>query len=305
ASAQSQNLTSPGCVDVAGFQKCQDAATAATAACLSHADGDLSQTETLACGCTNYVENYNCYASHCWNRASELLVNECEYQTYIVEYLVGCPAAKLPVPYFPTPDNSPDACSCNLGEVYLAINGSIQQGATCSSNASSGDPFQATQEIQGCECCEISAGFSSIYGICPTTDPTLIGLSNVNQLETILDTPFDTCGSYLSEFPCGSKLGFTPVAGGTFYGPDDLPASGTATLSNLGGTVTSPASGAVFTYTNGGDGIAYTISAANVKDSGSGSEPQTTTAGGGSSGNSANTSSSTSTETGSSTGGST
>ena len=74
ASAQSQNLTSAGCVDVTGFQKCQDAATAATAACLSHADGDLSQTETLACGCTNYVENYNCYASHCWNRASELLV---------------------------------------------------------------------------------------------------------------------------------------------------------------------------------------------------------------------------------------
>ena len=256
-------------------------------------------------------------------------MNECEYQTYIVEYLVGCPAAKLPVPYFPTPDNSPDACSCNLGEVYLAINGSIQQGATCSSNVSSGDPFQSTQEIQGCECCEISAGFSrlvslnkykntstgiidllmlnSIYGICPTTDPTLIGLSNVNQLETILDTPFDTCGSYLSEFPCGSKLGFTPVAGGTFYGPDNLPASGTATLSNLGGTVTSPASGAVFTYTNGGDGVVYTISAANVKGSGSGSETQTTTAAGGSSGNNANTSQSTATPTatGSSTAGST
>ena len=31
ASAQSQNLTSAGCVDVAGFQQCQDAATAATA----------------------------------------------------------------------------------------------------------------------------------------------------------------------------------------------------------------------------------------------------------------------------------
>jgi hypothetical protein len=148
---------------------------------------------------------------------------------------------------------------------------------------------------------------NSIYGICPTTDPTLIGLSNVNQLETIMDTPFDTCGSYLSEFPCAS-LGFTPVAGGTFYGPDNLPASGTATLSNLGGTVTSPASGAVFTYTNGGDGVVYTISAANVKDSGSGSEAQTTTAttaDGGSSGNNANNSPSTPTETGSSTGGST
>lgn len=66
--AQTKNLTSDGCIDASGFQKCQDAATAATAACLGHANGDLSQTETLACGCTNYVENYNCYAAHCWNR---------------------------------------------------------------------------------------------------------------------------------------------------------------------------------------------------------------------------------------------
>jgi hypothetical protein len=115
---------------------------------------------------------------------------------------------------------------------------------------------------------------SSIYGICPTTDPSLIGLSSVNNVETALDTPFDTCGSYLSEFPCDSKLGFPPVAGGHFYGPDNLPASGTATLSNLGGSVTSPVSGAVFTYTNGGDGQVYTISAANVN-------AQETTAGNG------------------------
>lgn len=70
ANAQSKNLTSAGCVDAAGFQKCQDAATTSTAACLAHANADLSQTEILACGCTNYVENYNCYASHCWNRVS-------------------------------------------------------------------------------------------------------------------------------------------------------------------------------------------------------------------------------------------
>jgi hypothetical protein len=68
ANAQSKNLTSAGCIDATGFQKCQDAATASIAACLAHADADLSPTETLACGCTNYVENYNCYASHCWNR---------------------------------------------------------------------------------------------------------------------------------------------------------------------------------------------------------------------------------------------
>jgi hypothetical protein len=68
--AQSKNLTSDGCIDAAGFQKCQGVASVATAACMSHADADLSQTEALACGCTNYVENYNCYAAHCWNRVS-------------------------------------------------------------------------------------------------------------------------------------------------------------------------------------------------------------------------------------------
>jgi hypothetical protein len=59
-------------VDSVGFQQCQDAATATTASCLGHADADLSQLETLACGCANYVLNYNCYATHCWNRVREL-----------------------------------------------------------------------------------------------------------------------------------------------------------------------------------------------------------------------------------------
>jgi hypothetical protein len=79
ASAQSKNLTSAGCVDAAGFQKCQDAATTATAVCLGHADADLSQTEALACGCTNYVENYNCYATHCWNRVCGILLFNFSY----------------------------------------------------------------------------------------------------------------------------------------------------------------------------------------------------------------------------------
>ena len=111
---------------------------------------------------------------------------------------------------------------------------------------------------------------NSIYAICPNTDPNLIGLSSVNLLETTLDTPFSTCGSYLTQFPCDSDLGFPSVAGGIFYGPDNLPASGNQTLSNLAGTVTSPASGAVFTYTNGANSQVYTISAASISGTGSG-----------------------------------
>jgi len=46
----------------------------------------------------------------------------------------------------------------------------------------------------------------------------------------------------------------------------------------VAGTVTAPASGNVFTYTNGGDGQVYTISAASVK-AGSGGAATTTTNG--------------------------
>lgn len=62
------NLTSDGCIDSSGFQKCQNAATVSTTACLNKADADGSQLETLACGCVDQIENYNCYAAHCWNR---------------------------------------------------------------------------------------------------------------------------------------------------------------------------------------------------------------------------------------------
>ncbi|PMD45492.1 hypothetical protein L207DRAFT_481871 [Hyaloscypha variabilis F] len=260
-------LTSTGCVDAAGFQTCQNGVTAASYTCLN---ASTTQTETLACGCSDYVGNYNCYSAYCWNR-----VNECEYQEYVVEYLVGCPIAKLPVPYFPTPDNAPDSCSCNVGDVYLAISSNIQQGGTCSTNVSNSSPDAAVQEIQGCECCEVSGALSSIYAICPNTDPTLIGLSSVQQLETTLDTQINDCQPYLAEYNCVSDLGFSQVVGNIFYGPNNLPASGTQTLSNVAGTVTAPASGGVFTYTNGGDGQVYTISAASVK-AGSGGGATTT-----------------------------
>lgn len=122
------------------------------------------------------------------------------------------------------------------------------------------------------------------YNICPDTDPTLIGLSNVSQLESQVNTPFDSCGSYLNTYDCISDLSYSLDGVSTYYKPTNLPKSGTATLSNAAGTVTAPASGSVFTYTNGGDGVVYTITAAGVKDSGSGSgsssdSPQSTTSG--------------------------
>ncbi|KDR83368.1 hypothetical protein GALMADRAFT_637605 [Galerina marginata CBS 339.88] len=258
ANAQA-NLTSTGCADAVGFQTCQYSVGNSTANCIAQANRDQSQFEVAGCACTNYVGNYNCYAQHCWNR-----VNECEYQSYIVEYLLQCPIARLPVPYFPAPDNAPDSCSCNLGKVYLGINNSTQQGNTCLAGVSGGDPNANVQRVQGCQCCELSGAISSIYGLCPNTNPSLVGLNQVNNvLGNQIGTNFSSCSSPLSQFNCQSDLGFPAVGGGTYFNPTNLPTSGTATLSNVGGTVTAPASGSIFTYTNGGDQQVYTISAAS------------------------------------------
>ena len=64
-------LTTTGCSDASGLQTCLNAVTASTSKCLTQADADASQLETVSCGCTNYISSYNCYASHCWERRTQ------------------------------------------------------------------------------------------------------------------------------------------------------------------------------------------------------------------------------------------
>lgn len=148
------NLTSTNCADVSAFQQCQNNAVEKSNACFSKAGGSVEAQQ--ACACETYIMNYNCYATSCWNR-----VWECEYQSYIISYLLYCPTAKLPVPYFPIPDGAPDACSCNFGKIYQAITDSVNQGATCMKNVNSQglNPLK----LAACGCCEIS-GMQSRYG---------------------------------------------------------------------------------------------------------------------------------------------
>lgn len=155
AVAADVTLTSSGCADASGFEKCQASANKDTSSCIAQARHDNSQVELLACGCQDYVDNFNCYAAFCWNR-----VWECEYQEYMVSYFMNCNIAKQPVPYFPAPKNAPGACSCNVGQVYLNIQDVIQQTATCSNAADSGDAGNNLQQIEGCNCCEISGALS-------------------------------------------------------------------------------------------------------------------------------------------------
>ncbi|RSL49065.1 hypothetical protein CEP54_012602 [Fusarium duplospermum] len=100
------SLKSTGCADASGFESCQSTANKKTTTCINQAHRDDSQKAILACGCQDYVNNYNCYAAFCWNK-----VSECDYQEYIVSYLQNCPIAKLPIPYFPAPNGAPSSCS--------------------------------------------------------------------------------------------------------------------------------------------------------------------------------------------------
>jgi hypothetical protein len=75
-------------------------------------------------------------------------------------YFEDCPTAVTPVPYWPAPDNVPDACSCNLGNVYMAVTNSITQGTSCKTNVSntvSTDATNTVELIADCQCCAESS----------------------------------------------------------------------------------------------------------------------------------------------------
>lgn len=101
-----------------------------------------------------------------------------------------------------------------------------------------------------------------MYDICPDTDPKLIGLTKILDA-TSATLPWSSCGPSLDEFDCVNDLGYeAPLSTGSVYNPTDLPASGTQTLSNIAGEVTSPASGAVFSYS--AIGSEWTVSALSI-----------------------------------------
>ena len=128
--------------------------------------------------------------------------------------------------------------------------------------------------------------YLSLYEICPDTNPDLIGMSQIATIETQLDIPFSQCEP-MTKVNCESDLSFSLTGVTAYYPPNGLPASGTATLSNVPGSVTAPPSGSVFSYTNGADAVVYTISAAAAPSDGSSSatvtESSDSNGGGGSS----------------------
>lgn len=146
--------------------------------------------------------------------------------------------------------------------------------------------------------CTLTVRTPSIVNNCPKTNPSLVGLSDAKQLQTNLNANWNDCGKYLAAYDCINGLGFPKLANGAYRTPSTLGNFGSDPLTNTGGTVTKPALGEKFSWTNAADGITYNIVAQGLgKASSSGSSSSGSS---GSSGSGSGSSSSSASPSGSS-----
>ncbi|CAG8896857.1 unnamed protein product [Penicillium egyptiacum] len=265
---------SSSCADPKGFASCYENVDTTYANCVNNncaGGGELCYSScggstscmneqcpglgidcTKACECERSALQIDCAGQSCWNR-----VYSCEYQATVLDYLSFCSSPDRDgLPYWPTPDDAPDSCSCNTGQIeqkeYLIVN----QMDVCSNNQTNigrimTDVDAITEYGQACVCCAFSAIISAIWGTCPDTQPSLLaadewfaGLLNPGHWED--------CGPFLEKYDCGGDLGFGRIdAGGItkFYTPGSLPTNGTKSLYNVDGVISNPVSGDVLTWT--------------------------------------------------------
>lgn len=108
----------------------------------------------------------------------------------------------------------------------------------------------------------------SIWDICPSTDPSLLGADLWFELVSSMAEEWAECGPYMDAHGC-DDLGMAYPADNTtnFYKPSELPPNGTETLFNTG-IVTSPVSGATYSYTYGNVQHVVTVSSADARPTG-------------------------------------
>ncbi|KAE8383860.1 hypothetical protein BDV26DRAFT_2566 [Aspergillus bertholletiae] len=129
-----------------------------------------------------------------------------------------------------------------------------------------------------CLCCGQSSYISSIWDICPKTIPAALDADAVYQVATG-NGDWNKCGTYLDADTCIGELGFSNQT--KFHGPGKLPPNGTESLYNLGGVISTPVSGNVFTWTVHNEPRTITAAATNKAvptKSESGGQSATTTA---------------------------
>ncbi|KAJ5392799.1 hypothetical protein N7465_011773 [Penicillium sp. CMV-2018d] len=206
-----------------------------------------------ACECERSASQIDCAGASCWNR-----VYSCEYQNTVVDFLNVCITPNRDgLPYWPTPDDAPDSCSCNIGKIekkeYLITN----QINECSNNRTNIDGMAVTDTDamieygHACLCCGYSAIISAIWDTCPDNKPSLLGADEWFA-GALIPGHWEQCGPYLEKYDCAGDLGYARAdAGGNtkFYHPSSMPSNGTKTMSNVGGVVSTPVSGDTFTWT--------------------------------------------------------
>ncbi|KAF3399858.1 hypothetical protein F1880_008166 [Penicillium rolfsii] len=284
-----------------GSKSCYDSCNGDTM-CMVMRCPNLGADCINACGCVRATDQIDCTASSCWNQVCaakelgyeikshvsfSLQVYSCEYQRTAQDVLNTCLGFDMDqIPFWPAPADAAGGCSCNIGHVAQKEVQISAQLTECKNNKTNlnklteGDDM--TNYAQACICCAESAIVSAIWNVCPNTKPSEIGADY--WFDAFLRPHhWDECGPYLEAYDCGSDLGFAAESAGdthTFYQPNSLPKNGTETLFNTGGVLSTPVSGATFTWTDASLLHAITAASTNriVSATGTGADAQEATA---------------------------
>ncbi|KAI9151362.1 hypothetical protein HJFPF1_08564 [Paramyrothecium foliicola] len=270
---------SENCVDTAGMEACYATAESSWAECIANATcRDAEDYCERDCSCTRTQEQMNCAASHCWDRAYS-----CEYQLTVGDLETWCSTPDYSnIPFYPPPNDAPGSCSCNYLRLLTSYHRAWEELGTCgrkepelAENLVAEDASTADSDLfsNACICCGTSAELSaSFYEACPSTD--FVSLPLGHFFESLKETfvEWQWCGDAMAKLSCGPEgFDFTPPGGNSsasFYRPNDFPASGTLTTSNLAGVITSPISGETFTWTHENNVHAVTVASADARPTG-------------------------------------
>ncbi|KAI1090483.1 hypothetical protein F5B19DRAFT_463213 [Rostrohypoxylon terebratum] len=258
-------FNSESCADPSGLAECYESASIEWSNCVNNTCAGQNIDCDNVCSCVQTQSQLDCAGKHCWNQ-----VYSCEYQETAGDIATYCLNPRLhEIPFYPPPDNAPGSCSCNLGRLLTSVYQTSNETETCGANGAEVVQGLTTGEIQtftrACTCCSESAMLSAYWAVCPNTDPALLGINEIYESLIANDEDWPTCATDMEAFPCYSKLGFTPPGGnssGTFYEPNHFPSNGTETVSNIAGSITSPVSGTMYTWTY--NGVERTVTVASV-----------------------------------------
>ncbi|KAJ4247434.1 hypothetical protein NW762_013109 [Fusarium torreyae] len=245
------------CVDPSGFETCYKDAGERCNDCVNDNCKGKNIDCANVCTCVMVEEAIDCALTSCWNKG--------ERTRHLSLFTIRTGS------FFPAPDDAPGACSCNLGKIASTIARAEKEMNECEDrNKKFVESLTSTDEIEifgrACLCGTYSVALSSVWDICPDTDPGFLGADDLYAGLVATMKSYEQCADYIDTFDCISDLKFTPPGkdkSAKVYAPGEFPKNGTKTVTtNRGGSITSPLSGATLSWTAGN--IERTITAVNA-----------------------------------------